>query len=128
MNNKLISIMVIIALVVGIFAVSVTVVNANMSGFLPSRNRIMTVVLKDNTDMTKAKDEISRMSKVKIVSVQDRNIEWSRMVNKMDLPKMDNPFKNEIVIKINKNGDMSGICNKIKEMDFVESVEKEPER
>ena len=45
------------------------------------------------------------------------------MVNKYDLPNMENPFKNEITIKINKNANVNEIYNKLKETDFIENVQ-----
>lgn len=121
MNNKIL--IGIIILFIGIFTVSVTVVNANIADFLCPQKQTVTVILTNNADLNKAKANISKIPKIKIVSIQDRNKEWSDMVNKMDLPKMDNPFKNEMVIKINKNANTDEITKTIKSMDFVESIE-----
>ena len=123
MNNKLLSVLLIIILSAGIFTVFATVVYAKSSGLLCSKKQKMTVTLKNDANIDKAKVKILEIQKVKIINIKDRNQEWSRMVNKMDLPKMENPFKNEFVIKINKNANTDEIYGKIKELDFVENVE-----
>ena len=68
------------------------------------------------------KKKISKIPQVKITNVQYRDKEWSKMVNKMDLPKMENPFKNEVTLKTKRNADINEIYNKIKEMNFVEDI------
>lgn len=120
MNNKLlITILAAVILFSGIFTVFITVVNAKNC----SKAQNLTVTMKNETDMDKAKKEISKLPKIKIIKITDRTKEWSRMVNKMDLPKMENPFKNEFVIKTKKNANIDEIYNQIKEMDFVENIE-----
>ena len=119
MNNKLIAI---IILFIGIFTLFTTVVSAK-GNFFGSKNPTMTVILKNDAKIDIAKDNISKIPNVRIIHIQDRDKEWSRMVNKMDLPKMDNPFKNEFDIKIDKNADITDISNKLKEMNFVERIE-----
>ena len=59
---------------------------------------------------------------VKIIKIKYRDKEWSKLVNRMDLPNMENPFKNEFTIKVKKKADIDKIYNKIKEMSFVEDV------
>ena len=125
MNTKLI--IGLIILIISIFTVSMTVVNANIINFLFPKKTTMLVILKNDADITLAKTKISKIHKVKIVWIQDRNKEWSKMVNKMDLPKMDNPFKNEVVIKLNRKANTDEIINNLKSMDFVESIKYEPE-
>ena len=117
----------IIVLFLGIFAISATIVNAGIPDVFCLRQQPMTVILKDDADLGLAKEEISKIHQIKIESIQDRNKEWSRMVNKMDLPKMDNPFKNEVVIKISKKADADEISNQIKSLDFVEDIKSEDE-
>ena len=122
MDNKILSVLVIVILLVGIFSVFATVVYAKGSNFLCHKKNDLIIVLKNDANLDKAKFEISKISHVKITKIQDRNKEWSKMVNKMDLPRMENPFKNEVTIKTNKKADLDEIRNKIKEMDFVEDI------
>lgn len=128
MSNKVISAVVIVVLFAGIFAAFTTVVNAKGLNLLCSKKQIMTVILKNEAKIDTAKDKILEIPQVKIIKIKYRDEEWSRMVNKMDLPNMQNPFKNEFIIKINKNANIGEIYNTIKEMDFVENVEYNPEK
>ena len=116
---KSLSVIVAIVLFVGILTLFTTVGNAK-GLFYQKQNMIVT--LGNDVKMDKAKKEISAIPQVKIVKITDRNKEWSKMVNKMDLPNMDNPFKNVFVIKVNKKADINEIFNKIKGIDFVENV------
>ena len=122
MNNKVIPIIAIIVVLVVIFTFFATVVKAEGSSLFCSDKQNLVVTLKDNADIDKAKAEISNISKVRIIKIVDRNKEWSKMVNKMDLPKMENPFKNEFTLRLNKKVDVNEIINKIKKIDFVEEV------
>ena len=122
MNNKLLFIIITIILFVSIFTVLTTVVNAKSLNLFCVKKQNLIIILKDEADIEKSKTAISKIPKIKITKIQDRNKEWSRMVNKMDLPKMENPFKNEFTVKIKKKANTDEIYNKIKEMNFVEDV------
>ncbi|MCR5266602.1 MAG: permease-like cell division protein FtsX [Cyanobacteria bacterium RUI128] len=115
--NKLLPVLIIIVLFVGVLF---TTVGNTKDLFYQKQNMIVT--LGNDVKMDKAKKEISAIPQIKIVKITDRNKEWSKMVNKMDLPNMDNPFKNVFVIKVNKKADTDEIFNKIKGIDFVENV------
>ena len=123
MNNKLLFAVVTIIILTCIFALSTTLANAKNLDIFSSKKQIMIVTLKNDVNIDVSKDKISQVPQIKIVKIKDRNKEWSNMVNKMDLPKMENPFKNEFIIKTNKRADINEIYNKIKQMDFVEDVE-----
>ena len=122
MNNKLLYAIVTFILSAVIFTAFATVVKAEGFNLFCSKKQTMTVVLKNEIKIDAAKDKISKIPQIKIIKIQDRDAEWSRMVNKMDLPKMDNPFKNEFTVKLKRNANISEIYNQIKEMDFVENV------
>ena len=123
MNNKLLSLVTIIVLLAGLFTVFITVANAENLNLLHSKNQYILVTLKNEADIEKAKTKILEIPKIKILKITDRNKEWSKHVNKYDLPNMENPFKNELTIKANKNKDINEVYNQIKEMNFVEKVE-----
>ena len=118
MNNKLL----LIILLASIFTVFATVVYAKNSNLLCSKKQKLIVTLKNEAIVNKSRDKILEIPHIKIIKTTYRDKEWSKMVNKMDLPKMENPFKNEFLIKINKKGNADEIYNKINNMDFVESV------
>ena len=122
MNNKLLYAIIIFILSAGMFTVFATVVQAESFNLFGSNKQTIKVILKNETKINEAKDKISEISKIKIIKIQDRNKEWSRMVNKMDLPNMENPFKNEFTVKLKRNANISEICNQIKKMDFVENI------
>lgn len=122
MNNKLLFAALIIVLLVGIFAVFATVACAKGTSLFCTKKQILIITLNDSVDMDKAKNIISKIPKIRILKMQYRDKEWSKMVNKMDLPNIDNPFKNEIVINIDKKADINEIYNTIKEIDFVEDI------
>lgn len=123
MNNKSLYTIITIILFLGIFTVFATVVYAKNANFLCSNKQKMVITLKNETDMDSAKKKISKIPKLKIIKIQDRNKEWSRMVNKMDLPNMDNPFKNEITVSLGKKANINGIYSQIKNIDFVENIQ-----
>ena len=123
MNSKFIYTIFIIALFAGIFIIFPRVASAKCLNLSCFQKQNMTVTLKDNADIDTSKNIISKTLKVKIIKVTDRNKEWSKMVNRMDLPKMENPFKNEFIIQMNKNANINEIYDKIKGMEFVENVE-----
>ena len=122
MNNKILSGILVFVLFVGVFTFFITVANAKDSDIFSSKQQTMTIILKDNADINISKNKISKIPKVRIIRITDRNKEWSKMVNKMDLPKMDNPFKNEVFIKLRRNASVDEIYNKIKELDFVVDI------
>lgn len=122
MNHKILLIIAILVMSVGLFTVFITVANGKTLNFLCSKNQNITVILKNEADIEKAKAKISEIPKIKILKITDRNKEWSKYVNKYDLPNMENPFKHKFIIKINKNADINEIYSKIKEMDFIENV------
>ena len=120
MNNKILSVILIIVLFAGIFTAVASAKNLN---FLCSKKESITVTLKNDAKMDAAKDEISKIPQIKIIDIKYRDKEWSKMVNKMDLPRMENPFKNEFTLMPNKNANIKEISDKINGMDFVEKVE-----
>lgn len=120
MGYKFLSLLVIIVLFVSILFI--TEVNAESINFFCSKKQNLTVILKNEADIDTSKDIISNIPQVKIINIKYRDKEWSKMVNKMDLPNIENPFKNEFIIKTNRKTDISEICKKIKELDFVEDV------
>ena len=122
MKNKLLSAAAIIILLTGILTVFISMANAKNLNLLCSKKQNIVVILKNEANIDTSKDEISKIPQIRIINIQYRDKEWSKMVNKMDLPNMENPFKNEFTIKINKKANINEICNKIKEMNFVESV------
>lgn len=123
MNNKLISAVIIGVLFVSISTVFIAVVKAEGLNLLGIKKYNMIITLKNDADADTIKNEILKIPQVKITDIKYRDKEWSKMVNKMDLPNMENPFKNEIFIKTNKKANINDIYNKIKEMDFVEDVD-----
>ena len=121
MKNKLAVITIILS--VGIFTALNTGVNAKgLNLFCPEQQKII-IILKNEANMDVSKDKISKIPHIKITNIKDRNKEWSKMVNKMDLPNIENPFKNEITVKINKNANLNEIYNNLKETDFVENIQ-----
>jgi len=124
MSNKLLLTVIIIVLFTGLFT---TVVYAKSSNLLSFKKHKMIITLKDEADINVSKDKISKIHQVKIINIKDRNKEWSKMVNKMDLPNMENPFKNEFIISINKNANINEIYNQIETMDFVENIQYVPD-
>ena len=122
MNNKLLLAIVMIMLFAGVFTVFITAVYAKGSNLLCSKNKNLLITLKNEADINKSKDVISKIPRLKIIKITDRNKEWSKMVNKYDLPNMENPFKNEFILKVKKGGNIDDIYNKIKEMSFVENI------
>ncbi len=122
-NNKLLFFTALIILFVGIFSAFTTVVYAKNPNWLYSAKVV--IILKNDADINAAKDKISQIPKVKIIKTQYRDKEWSKMVNKMDLPKMENPFKNEFVITIGKKANAEKTLNQIKALDFVESIKND---
>lgn len=95
----------------------------NFKFLLPTNENKIIVTLKNEVNIDKSKSKISEIPNIKIIKTVYRDEEWSKKVNKYDLPNMENPFKNEFIIKVNKNADMYEIYNKIKEMSFVEKIE-----
>ena len=123
MNNKILLIVILI-MFVGAFTVFITVANAKNLNFLCFKKQNIIVTLKNETNLEKAKDKILEIPQIKIIKITDRNNEWSKYINKYDdLPNIQNPFKNEFVIKVDKKANVNEILNKIKEMDFIEEVE-----
>ena len=123
MNNKMLLIIVMLIMFISAFIVFITVANAKNLNFLCPKKQNITVILKNETNLEKAKAKILEIPQIKILKITDRNKEWSKYVNKYDdLPNIQNPFKNEFVIKTNKKANVNEIFNKIKEMDFIEDV------
>jgi len=122
MANKLLPTVIIIILLTCTFVMFTTVVNAKGLNLFCSKKLQIVVTLKNDAKLDMARSKILEIPQVKIIKTIYRDEEWSRMVNKMDLPKMENPFKNEFVIKTKRNADINEIYSNIKEMDFVEEV------
>ena len=95
---------------------------AKSTNLLCFKKRNLTVILKNEADINKSKDRILTIPNIKIINIKYRDEQWSRMVNKMDLPNMENPFKNEFVIKVSKNTNINEVFKQLKEMSFVEDV------
>ena len=128
MNNKLISAVTRGILFVSIFTIFIAVVKAEGLNLLCIQKYNMVVTLKNETNLETAKDIILKIPHIRIIKITDRNKEWSKYVNKYDdLPNIQNPFKNEIFIKTNKDANINEIYNKIKEMDFIEDVKYVPD-
>ena len=121
MTNKLTLYVVTIAIFAGMFAVFVAVNAKSLNLFCLKKQNIV-ITLKNDADIDASKDIISKIPHIKIINITYRDKEWSKMVNKMDLPKMENPFKNEFVVKTKKNANTDEIFGKIKAMEFVEKV------
>ena len=119
MNNRLLFLFAIIALFSTIFAVFAKGINIEDI----TKKQEIIITLKNEANIEIPKNKILEIPHVKIISTKYRDKEWSKMVNKYDLPNMENPFKNEFIIKTNKNADITEIYNKIKDMDFVETIE-----
>ena len=122
MNNKLLSTLIIIILFAGTFILFAKVVYAKGLNFFYTNKNNIIVTLKNDADIEKSKRTISEIPQIKIIKITDRDKEWSKMVNKMDLPNMQNPFKNEFTIHTKKKANINEIYNKLKDMDFVENV------
>ena len=120
MNSKLIYSIVI--LLIGIFTIYTAIANAQGLNFLCFKKQNLIVTLKNDADVNKSKEIISKIPQTKVINIKYRDKEWSKKVNKYDLPNMENPFKNEFTVKVNKNTNIDDIYNQIKEMDFVEAV------
>lgn len=123
MSNKLLSAVIIIVLFIGILTIFARVVYAKSSNLLCSKKQDIIVTLRDDADIEKSKEQILKIPQIKITKITDRNKEWSKMVNKYDLPRMENPFKNEFVIKTKRNANIDEIINQLKEMAFIEKAE-----
>lgn len=126
MNNKTFSIIFITSLLVGIITIFSARVFADGTDFLCSfqgNNYTLAITLKDNTDIEVSKTEILKISDIKIKKIVYKDKEWSKFVNKYDdLPNMENPFKNEIWIKVNKKANLKEIYEEINKLSFVEGI------
>ena len=123
MKQSWIYVLIIISLFASVLKLFEISVNAQDFKLLSKNKNNIIVTLKNEADIEKSKEAISNIPQVKIIGIKYRDKEWSKKVNKYDLPNMENPFKNEFVIKANKNADISEIYNKIKTMSFVEKIE-----
>lgn len=122
MNSKLLSKVIIVILLAIVFMIFVIVVNAKSANIFCSKEPNIIITLKNDANVDISRDEILKIPQIKILKIRYRDKEWSKMVNKMDLPNMQNPFKNEIIIKTSKNVDTNEVYNKIEKMDFVDEV------
>lgn len=125
MNIKLISSIVIVVLFISIFT---AIANAQGLNFLCFKKQNIIVTLKNDADVNKSKEIISKIPQTKVINIKYRDKEWSKKVNKYDLPNMENPFKNEFTVRVNKNTDINKIYNQIKEMDFVEVIKYDSDK
>ena len=125
MNIKLISSIVIVVLFIIIFT---AITNAQGLNFLCFKKQNIIVTLKNDADVNKSKEIISKIPQTKVINIKYRDKEWSKKVNKYDLPNMENPFKNEFTVRVNKNTDINEIYNQIKEMDFVEVIKYDSDK
>ena len=125
MNIKLISSIVIIVLFISIFT---AIANAQGLNFLCFKKQNIIVTLKNDADVNKSKEIISKIPQTKVINIKYRDKEWSKKVNKYDLPNMENPFKNKFTVRVNKNTDINEIYNQIKEMDFVEVIKYDSDK
>lgn len=126
MNNKIIFAITIFVMFACISGVFIAVANAKGLNLLCFKKYNIKVTLKNEAEIEKSKEVILKIPEVKIIRIQYRDKEWSKMVNKYDLPNMENPFKNEMYIKANKNANIEEIFNKIKDMSFVEDIKYIP--
>lgn len=122
MNNKMLIIITTVIIFVVISTIFTTVAKAKGLNFLCSKNRNIIVALKNEAEIEKAKSAILKIPKIKIIKITYRDKEWSKKVNKYDLPNMENPFKNEFIIYVDKKANIDEVFNKIKAMSFVENV------
>ena len=125
MNIKLISSIVMVVLFISIFT---AIANAQGLNFLCFKKQNIIVTLKNDADVNKSKEIISKIPQTKVINIKYRDKEWSKKVNKYDLPNMKNPFKNEFTVRVNKNTDINEIYNQIKEMDFVEVIKYDSDK
>lgn len=123
MNNKLLFTVAAIILTVGILFVFTAAGKAKGLNLLFSKQQEIIITLKNDADIDVSKDIILKIPQVKITNIKYRDKEWSKTVNKYDLPNMENPFKNEITVKINTKTNGNEIYKKLKEMDFIENVQ-----
>jgi len=128
MNNKVLFSIGIVVLFGCIFTLLATVVNAKGLNILCSEKQNIKVILKNEADIEKSKDVISKIPQIKIIKITYRDKEWSKMVNRTDLPNMENPFKNEFIVKVNKKANKDEIANLLKEMSFIEDVKSVSDR
>ena len=126
--NKLLSTSAIVVLIVFTCIVFIKAASAENLNLFCFKKQNITVTLKNEADINKSKDVISKIPNVKITDIKYRDKEWSKMVNKYDLPNMENPFKNEFTVRVNKNTDINKIYNQIKEMDFVEVIKYDSDK
>lgn len=122
MDSKLLYKVIVVILLAIVFMIFAIVVNAKSANIFCSKEPNIIITLKNDANVDMSKDEILKIPQIKILKIRYRDKEWSKMVNKMDLPNMQNPFKNEIIIKTSKNVDTNEVYNKIEKMDFVDEV------
>ena len=87
-----------------------------------NRKKVIVVSLKNEANIEVSKNEVLKIPHVKKITVVYRDEEWSKYVNKYDLPKMENPFKNELIIKTDKPENMENVYNEIQRKDFSEEI------
>ena len=87
-----------------------------------NRKKVIVVSLKNEANIEVSKNEVLKIPHVKKITVVYRDEEWSKYVNKYDLPKMENPFKNELIIKTDKPENMENVYNEIQRKDFSEKI------
>ena len=104
------------------FTVFTAVVYAKNFNFFCLQKQNMVITLKNDADVDVSKNKILEIPQIKIIGIKYRDKEWSKIVNKYDLPKMENPFKNKFTIKTKNSANLTEIYDKLKEMDFVEDI------
>ena len=85
-------------------------------------NQVVVVKLKDGRNMETIETEISKMPHVKKVIVKTKEEQWSNYVNKMDLPKMENPFKDTIIIRVDRQKNIKEVFENVSQKDYVDTV------
>ena len=95
MDNKLLYAIGIVIILTCTLIIFPTVVNANSLNIFCLKKQQIVVTLKNEANIDVSKNKILEIPQIKITKIQYRDKEWSKMVNKMDLPNMENPFKNE---------------------------------
>ncbi len=110
-----------ILLIIFVILISLIVTGSAFSSTI-NRSKVIILTLKNEADIEKSKNEVLKIPHVKKISITYRDKEWSKYVNKYDLPKMENPFKNELIVKVDKKINLEEVFNEVQKKDFSEKV------
>ena len=86
-------------------------------------NQVIVVTLKTGTNIETQETEILKIPHVKKIKVKTKEDQWSNYVNKWDLPKMENPFKDTIIIRVDKQKNIEEVFEKVSQKDYVEKAD-----